>query len=106
MAWTTADIPNQSDRLAVVTGPTGLGYHTGLELARAGAEVILAGRSPGPANESLKRIRAEVPGAKVRFELCDLASLASVQAFANKLLAEARPINILVNNAGVMMPPA
>ena len=85
MAWTAADIPNQSGRLAVVTGPTGLGYHTGLELARAGAEV---------------------PNAKVRFELCDLASLASVQSFAAKLLAEARPINILVNNAGVMMPPA
>ena len=106
MAWTAADIPNQSGRLAVVTGPTGLGYNTGLELARAGAEVILAGRSPGPANESLTRIRAEVPNAKVRFELCDLASLASVQAFAGKLLAEARPIHILVNNAGVMMPPA
>ena len=106
MAWTTANIPNQSGRLALVTGPTGLGYHTGLELARAGAEVILAGRSPGPANESLRRIRAEVPNAKIRFELCDLASLTSVQAFANKLLAEARPIDILVNNAGVMMPPA
>ena len=105
MAWTTANIPNQSGRLAVVTGPTGLGYHTGLELARAGAEVILAGRSPGPASESLDRIRAQVPNAKIRFELCDLASLASIESFAGKLLAEARPINILVNNAGVMMPP-
>lgn len=105
MAWTAADIPSQAGRLAVVTGPTGLGYETGLELARAGAEVILAGRSPGPANESLNRIRAQVPGAKVRFELCDLASLASVQSFADKLLAEGRPIHILVNNAGVMMPP-
>jgi NAD(P)-dependent dehydrogenase (short-subunit alcohol dehydrogenase family) len=105
MAWTAANITNQAGRLAVVTGPTGLGYHTGLELARAGAEVILAGRSPGPANESLRRIRAEVPNAKIRFELCDLASLSSVDAFAQKLLAEARPIHILVNNAGVMMPP-
>jgi NAD(P)-dependent dehydrogenase (short-subunit alcohol dehydrogenase family) len=89
----------------IVTGPTGLGYETGLELARAGAEVILAGRSPGPANQSLERIRTAVAGAKVRFELLDLASLASVKALADKLLAEGRPIHILVNNAGVMMPP-
>ena len=105
MAWTAADIPPQAGRLAIVTGPTGLGYETGLALARAGAEVILAGRSPGPANESLNRIRAAVPGAKIRFEMLDLASLASVKSFADKLLAEGRPIAILVNNAGVMMPP-
>jgi NAD(P)-dependent dehydrogenase (short-subunit alcohol dehydrogenase family) len=105
MAWTIADIPPQAGRLAVVTGPTGLGFETGLALARAGAEVILAGRSPGPAAESLARIRAAVPGAKLRFDMLDLASLASVEAFADKLKAETRPINILVNNAGVMMPP-
>ena len=85
--WTAADIPNQAGKLAVVTGPTGLGYNTGLELARAGAEVILAGRSAGPANGSLERIRAEVPGAKVRFELLDLASLASIRASTADRLA-------------------
>ena len=105
MAWTAKDIPSQTGKLAVVTGPTGLGYETGLELARAGAEVILAGRSVGPANESLNKIRAAVPGAKVRFERLDLADLASVRAFADKLKAEGRKIDILVNNAGVMMPP-
>ena len=105
MAWTAKDIPSQAGKLAVVTGPTGLGYETGLELARAGAEVILAGRSVGPANESLNRIRAAVPGAKVRFERLDLADLASVKPFTDKLKAEGRKIDILVNNAGVMMPP-
>ena len=105
MAWSAKDIPSQAGKLAIVTGPTGLGYETGLELARAGAEVILAGRSVGPANESLNRIRAAVPNAKVRFERLDLADLASVRAFADKLKAEARKIDILVNNAGVMMPP-
>ena len=105
MAWTAKDIPSQAGKLAVVTGPTGLGYETGLELARAGAEVILAGRSVGPANESLNRIRAAVPGAKVRFERLDLADLASVKPFTDKLKAEGRKIDILINNAGVMMPP-
>ncbi|MEO8758052.1 MAG: oxidoreductase [Devosia sp.] len=105
MAWTAQDIPSQAGKLTIVTGPTGLGYETGLELARAGAEVILAGRSVGPANESLSRIRAAVAGAKIRFEVLDLASLASVRAFADRLLAEGRAIDILINNAGVMMPP-
>jgi len=105
MAWTVADIPAQDGRLAVVTGPTGLGYEVGLALARAGAEIVLAGRSPGPAAQSLDRIRAQVPGARVRFETLDLASLVAVESFANKLLAESRAIDILVNNAGVMMPP-
>lgn len=105
MAWTAKDIPSQVGKLAIVTGPTGLGYETGLELARAGAEVILAGRSVAPANESLTRIRAAVPGAKVRFERLDLADLSSVKAFADKLKAEGRKVDILVNNAGVMMPP-
>jgi NAD(P)-dependent dehydrogenase (short-subunit alcohol dehydrogenase family) len=106
MAWTVADIPSQAGRLAVVTGPGGLGYETALALAGAGAAVIVAGRNPKTGEASVAKIRAAVPGGDVRFELCDLASLGSVQAFASKLLAEARPINILVNNAGVMMPPA
>jgi NAD(P)-dependent dehydrogenase (short-subunit alcohol dehydrogenase family) len=105
-SWGLADIPSQVGKLAVVTGATGgLGYETTLGLALAGAEVIVAGRNEAKGAEALRRIRAEVPAASVRFGLVDLASLASVQAFADRLITEGRPIDILVNNAGVMAPP-
>lgn len=101
--WTIKDIPDQSGRLAVVTGATGgLGLETALALAGAGAEVVLAARNPGKGREAVALIRARHPQANVRFEQVDLASLASVNAFADRLLAAGRPIDILVNNAGVM----
>ncbi len=103
--WTTSDIPNQSGKLAVVTGATGgLGLDTALGLAGAGAEVILAGRNPTKGRDAEALIRDRRPDAKVRFELLDLASLTSVKAFADRMLAAARPIDILINNAGVMAP--
>ena len=106
MGWTRVDIPSQSGRLAVVTGATGgLGYETAQALAAAGAEVVLAGRNETKGADALARLRAAHPGATVRFERLDLASLASVAAFANKVLAEGRGVDLLVNNAGVMAPP-
>ena len=103
--WTTSNIPNQSGRLVVITGATGgLGLDTALGLAGAGAEVILAGRNSTKGRGAEARIRDHRPDAKVRFELLDLASLASVKAFADRMLAAARPIDILINNAGVMAP--
>ena len=78
-------MPSQRGRTAVVTGPGGLGYETALGLARAGVEVILAGRNPAKGAEATARIRAEVPQAKVDFELLDLASHASVREFAPRL---------------------
>ena len=103
--WTTADIPNQTGRSAVVTGAGGLGYETALALARADAEVILAGRNPARGAESIARVRAQVPEANIRFAELDLASLASVAAFARRMAAEHGSLDLLVNNAGVMMPP-
>jgi NAD(P)-dependent dehydrogenase (short-subunit alcohol dehydrogenase family) len=106
--WGVSDIPDQRDRLAVVTGATGgLGYETALGLAQAGAEVVLAGRNEAKGAEATRRILAAIQdanirGANIRFEKVDLASLASVAAFAERLLAQARPIDVLVNNAGVM----
>jgi len=106
MGWTRADIPSQRGRLAVVTGATGgLGYETALALAAAGAEVVLAGRNEAKGANALDRLRAAHPGASVRFERLDLASLASVAAFAQTLLAAGRGIDLLVNNAGVMALP-
>jgi NAD(P)-dependent dehydrogenase (short-subunit alcohol dehydrogenase family) len=104
--WGVADIPNQTGKLAVVTGATGgLGYETSLALAQAGAEVVLAGRNETKGADAIRRIRAEAPGARVRFEKVDLASFAAVHAFADRLLAQGRAIDVLVNNAAVMATP-
>ena len=104
--WTTAAIPPQHGRLAVITGATGgLGYETALALAAAGAEVVLAGRNDRKGDAALARIRAAHAGATVRFERLDLASLASVAACADRLSAAGRGIDLLVNNAAVMAPP-
>jgi len=106
MGWSRVDIPSQRGRLAVVTGATGgLGYETALALAAAGAEVVLAGRNETRGANALARLRAVHPDAKVRFERLDLASLASVAAFAQTLLAAGRGLDLLVNNAGVMALP-
>ena len=101
--WTTRDIPDQSGKLAIVTGATGgLGLETVLGLAGAGGEVILAGRNPPKGRDAEALVRDCHRAAEVRFEMVDLASLASVTAFADRMLAAGRPIDILVNNAGVM----
>jgi NAD(P)-dependent dehydrogenase (short-subunit alcohol dehydrogenase family) len=101
--WTTEDIPDQSGKLAIVTGATGgLGLETALHLAKAGAEVILAGRNADKGRAAMALIRDHRADAQVRFEMVDLASLASVAAISQRILAAGQPIDILVNNAGVM----
>ena len=103
--WTMADIPSLHGRLAVVTGAnSGIGWHTALELARAGSEVILASRTEAKGHDAVDRIRQEVPHAKVRAEVLDLASLRSVQSFAAKIDREAK-LDLLINNARVMSLP-
>ena len=93
-------------RTAIVTGATGgLGYATAVGLARTGAKVVLAGRNAKKGEAALARLRREARDALAEFELLDLASLASVAAFAERMLAAHPAIDILVNNAGVMAPP-
>lgn len=104
-SWTAADIPPQEGRVAVVTGTGGLGYEEALALARAGAEVFLAGRNPTKGADAIARIRLAAPGARVRFEELDLANLATVAAFAERLTARCDRLDLLINNAGVMVPP-
>ena len=81
-AWTTADIGDLTGRTAVVTGPTlgGLGFHTALELARHGARVVLAGRTPDKLAAAAEAITAEVPAASTEALVVDLSDLASVRA--------------------------
>lgn len=102
--WTTADISSQKGKRALVTGATGgLGFETSLELARAGADVVLTGRNVEKGRIALDRIRRDVPDARIRFEAIDLASLGSIEAASRRLVDENLPVDILVNNAGVMM---
>lgn len=105
-AWTTAQIPSQAGRTAVVTGATsGLGYETALALAGAGQRVILASRNAAKGADMLDRIRAAHPQAEVSFEPLDLASLASVAACAERIATAVPRLDLLVNNAGVMAIP-
>lgn len=105
-AWTTDDIGDLTGRTAVVTGPTlgGLGFHTSLELARHGARVVPAGRTPAKLDAASEAITAEVPGAALDTLVVDLSELASVRA-AGEAAREVGPIHLLVNNAGVMATP-
>jgi NAD(P)-dependent dehydrogenase (short-subunit alcohol dehydrogenase family) len=104
--WTANDIPRQTGKLAIVTGATGgLGYETALGLAYARAEVVLAGRNREKGRVAMERIMRALPAAKVRFEMLDLASLASVRAFGQEMAAQGRPVDLLINNAGVMDLP-
>ena len=106
MAWTSADIPDQSGRVAVVTGANGgLGLEVARELARRGAQVVMAARDQAKAGAALAAIRAEVPDASLELQPLDLASLASVTEAAGEILAGHRRVDMLVNNAGVMGIP-
>ena len=103
--WKAEDIRPQNGKVFIVTGPTGLGYETGLALAKARGRVILAGRNPEKGEAAAAKIRAAAPNTDVRFELCDLADLASIRTFAERINAEDLPVDVLINNAGVMAYP-
>lgn len=103
--WTAADMPSQAGRSFVITGTGGLGYECGLALARAGGDVILAGRNATKGQQALNSIRAAVAGATISFELLDLASLASITAFGQRMRRTRSNLDVLINNAGVMVPP-
>jgi len=102
--WTAGDIPDQSGKVAIVTGAnSGLGRITALELARHGAKVVVASRSADKGEATAEEIKAETGGAKPPVLELDLGSLDSVRRFAGEL--EGEQIDLLVNNAGVMMTP-
>jgi NAD(P)-dependent dehydrogenase (short-subunit alcohol dehydrogenase family) len=109
-AWNVKDlgrlVPSQAGRRVIVTGAnSGIGYPAARELARAGAHVVLAVRDRAKGEAALARLRAEVPAAGVELGQLDLASLASVREFAARELGRGLPLDILINNAGVMAPP-
>jgi hypothetical protein len=83
--WTPASIPGQSGRLAIVTGAnSGIGYMTARELARRGAHVVLACRSPERGQTALDRLRTEAPSARAELGRLDIGDLGSVRDFAGR----------------------
>jgi len=104
--WTSADIPAQTGRVAVVTGAnTGLGLETAKALAARGARVVLAVRNLEKGKEAAATITAATPGADVTLQELDLSSLESVRAAAAELRSQHDQIDLLINNAGLMYPP-
>jgi NAD(P)-dependent dehydrogenase (short-subunit alcohol dehydrogenase family) len=106
MAWTEKDVPDQSGRLAIVTGSnTGLGYDTARVLAARGAKVVMAVRDTAKGESAAARIRRLTPGADVTVHKLDLGSLTAVKQSAAEMAAAYPRIDLLINNAGVMYPP-
>jgi NAD(P)-dependent dehydrogenase (short-subunit alcohol dehydrogenase family) len=102
----TVSVPDLSGTLAVVTGSnSGLGLGLATRLSAAGADVVMAIRNRAKGEAAVEQIRATVPTAKLTIKSLDLSSLASVVALGDELNAEGRPIDLLINNAGVMQPP-
>jgi NAD(P)-dependent dehydrogenase (short-subunit alcohol dehydrogenase family) len=101
-----ATVPDLSGRLAVVTGSnSGLGFGLARRLSAAGADVVMAIRNRAKGEAAIDEIRATVPNAKLTIKPLDLSSLAGVADLGEQLNADGCPIDILINNAGVMTPP-
>ncbi|MEV5842424.1 SDR family oxidoreductase [Streptomyces sp. NPDC051985] len=100
-------VPDQQGKLAVVTGAnSGTGKEAATRLAAAGADIVLAVRTEAKGEQAKAEILAAHPGARAEVRRLDLADLSSVRAFADGLIADGRPLDVLVNNAGVMNVPA
>ena len=105
-SWSVEDIPDQSGRVAIVTGAnSGLGLETSVALAGAGARVIMACRNPVKADAALQTVRSRIADADVSLMRLDLASLTSIRDFAHQFLSEHDQLDLLINNAGVMAIP-
>ena len=99
-------VPDQAGKLVVVTGAnSGTGKEAARRLAEVGADVIMAVRTVAKGEQAREEILARHPGARVQVRRVDLADLASVREFADAMLADGRPVDALLNNAGVMAPP-
>jgi NAD(P)-dependent dehydrogenase (short-subunit alcohol dehydrogenase family) len=104
--WVVNNIPNQTDRVAIVTGAnSGIGYETVRALAQKGAAVILACRSMQKGETAVAQIRREAPNANLELMHLDLSDLGSVKKFVQEFKEHHDRLDLLINNAGVMMPP-
>jgi NAD(P)-dependent dehydrogenase (short-subunit alcohol dehydrogenase family) len=106
MSWSTDDIPDQSGKRAVITGVTGgLGIHTAIELARHGASLVITARDVRKADDAFSQIIKDSPGTSVDVISLDLADLSDARRAAGDVAKAYDRIDILINNAGIMIPP-
>ncbi|ALC90422.1 short-chain dehydrogenase [Bacillus sp. FJAT-18017] len=106
MNWTKKNIPDQSGKTVIITGGnSGIGFEAAKGLAEKGAEVILAVRNLEKGEAAIKKIKSVHPAATIRQMKLDLSDLASVRQFAEEFKAAYPKLDILINNAGIMMPP-
>lgn len=104
--WTLTDMPDFTGKIIIVTGAnSGVGFEASKAFARKGATVILACRSMDKAQLALKQLQTEIPNASAEVIQLDLSSLASVRQFAEAFQAKYQQLDVLVNNAGIMMVP-
>jgi NAD(P)-dependent dehydrogenase (short-subunit alcohol dehydrogenase family) len=106
--WTKNNIPDLSGKIAVVTGSnTGIGFETAKALYEAGANVTIAARDGQKAEKAIQKIQSEKLGkGEVNYGVLDLANLDNIKQFAESLMQKHSSLDLLVNNAGVMVPPA
>ena len=104
--WTTDHIPDLTGKVVVVTGAnSGIGLEAAREMARKGAETILACRSVERGQKAIDELRAEIPRSTVELMMLDLGSLASIERFARALIRTRPRLDVLINNAGIMAVP-
>ena len=104
--WTTNNIPDLTGKVAIVTGAnSGIGWDTAVALAEKGATVIMACRNLVKSQAALDALKTRVPNADVELMQLDLASQASVRQFADEFKAKYDQLDLLINNAGIMMVP-
>ncbi len=104
--WNTKNIPSQKGRVAIVTGSSsGIGYETARVLANKQASVVIAVRNLDKGNKALAKILQQNKDADVKVMELDLANLASVKNFAENFQKNYLRLDLLINNAGVMIPP-
>ena len=105
-AWTSENLKNQKSKTVLVTGAnSGIGYFAALALVKAGANVFIAGRNPEKLDKAVSGIRGVATEGRVEAIIVDLSSLDSIRKFAHEFLERHASLDILINNAGIMMPP-
>lgn len=103
--WTVNHIPNLKGKVFLVTGAnSGLGFGTSIELARKGAKVFMTARNMAKGNQAIQSLKREVPHADIELLQLDLSDLSLVRDFAKQFKEQHKQLDVLINNAGVMMP--
>ena len=104
--WTTENIPDLTGKVIIITGAnSGIGYEAAKEFARKGAQITLASRNLDKAQSALNQIQSDIPEINAEILKLDLASLKSVHEFMETFKTKYDRLDVLLNNAGIMMVP-